>query len=251
MAAGLIGLLTGALLFAPARLWAVALDAATQGRIQLSNAQGTVWRGRADLQVNGDAGSLALPGGIAWRFERAPAPWRAVHALLELPCCASTPWQWRIGRLDDGWGLESRHFQSTWDIAWLRGLGSPWNTLDLQGTLQLKVASIRVLTSPADARSALQGRWQADVVRLSSAISTVRPLGSYRFSGTLEGPEGPSLQVLTLDGDLRLQGQGHWARGHFRFRGLAEANVERLEALGNLLNLLGRRDGPRAHLRLG
>lgn len=248
---GFIGLLGGALLFAPARLWGVALEAATAGHVQLVNAQGTLWRGRGDLWVHGDAGSLALPGGIGWRLDSSPGQWLSVDTLLELPCCALSPWQWRLGRLADGWGAEARPFESTWNIAWLRGLGSPWNTLDFHGTMQVTISDVKVLTTGSADAPRLQGEWRADLMRLASAVSTVRPLGSYRLSGTLDGPDGPTLQLRTLEGDLRLQGDGHWSRGHFRFRGVAEANAERLDALGNLLNLLGRRDGPRAHLRLG
>ena len=97
----------------------------------------------------------------------------------------------------------------------------------------------------------MQGEWRADVLELSSAVSTVRPLGSYRLQGTLAGPAGPALTLTTLSGDLRLEGRGGWRGGRFWFDGLAQAAPERLDALSNLLNLLGRRDGARAHLRLG
>ena len=248
VAALLLGVAIGSIVFAPARWWAVAAPALTQGRIQLWHPQGSLWRGRADLRLRGDGGELTLPGGIAWRIGFAVEPSPAVVLDLHLPCCAAQPWHWRWGHSDEGWRLESAVHHSTWDLGWLRALGSPWNTLALEGTLRWEVGPVRwTLDQP----SRVQGEWRADVLELSSAVSTVRPLGSYRLQGTLAGPAGPALTLATLSGDLRLEGRGGWRGGRFWFDGLAQAAPERLDALSNLLNLLGRRDGARAHLRLG
>ena len=244
----LVGVAIGSIVFAPARWWAVAVQTLTQGRVQLLHPQGSLWHGRADLRLRGDGGELTLPGGIAWRLGLAVQPIPAVTLDLNLFCCATQPWRWHWGLAADGWRLESAAHHSTWDLGWLRALGSPWNTLGLEGTLRLEVGPLR--WTPGH-RPRLQGVWHADVLEVSSAVSTVRPLGSYRFQGTLDGPAGPTLALTTLSGDLRLEGQGRWQSGRFRFEGLAQAAPDRLEALSNLLNLLGRRDGARAHLRLG
>ena len=49
--AGLIGAVVALVAFAPARWLAEPVGAATQGQLQLVNAQGTVWNGRADVLV--------------------------------------------------------------------------------------------------------------------------------------------------------------------------------------------------------
>lgn len=248
-----IGLLAGSSVFAPARWWALAVDAGTQGRVQLVHPQGSVWRGEAGLLLHGDGGTLALPGGIAWRIGLSSKPALGVTLDLTLRCCAPQTWQWRLGRMEGAWAVESRPHRSTWDLAWLRALGSPWNTLGFQGTLELDVGVLRwpLSGTAAAGRTPPRGHWTADIIDLSAAVATVRPLGSYRLSGDLAGPSGPTIALSTLSGDLRLDGEGAWRRGRFHFQGLAQAAPDRLDALSNLLNLLGRRDGARAHLRLG
>lgn len=246
------GVLAGSLTFAPARWWAEAAGAATGGRVQLTQPIGSVWRGEAGVVLHGDGGALTLPGGIAWRVGLSLEPTPSVALDLTLRCCATQQWQWRLGWLEGAWTIESRPHRMTWDLAWLHALGSPWNTLGLQGSVQLEVHSLRwPLVRDAAAGRQPSGRWSADVVDLSAAVSTVRPLGSYRLRGDLAGPSGPTVTLSTLAGDLQLEGEGVWQGGRLVFRGIAQAAPQRLDALSNLLNLLGRRDGARAHLRLG
>jgi general secretion pathway protein N len=74
-------------------------------------------------------------------------------------------------------------------------------------------------------------------------------MGSYRI--ILLGGATPSLQLETLDGSLQLSGTGQWVGAKFRFDGVASAAPERLDALSNLLNIIGRRDGARAIIKVG
>ena len=68
--------------------------------------------------------------------------------------------------------------------------------------------------------------------------------------------EGASLLPrLAPDTDLRgallLNGQGQWVGGRLRFAGDAQAAPGSELALGNLLNIVGRRDGPRSVISIG
>ena len=74
-------------------------------------------------------------------------------------------------------------------------------------------------------------------------------MGSYRF--TLLGGPSPSLELTTLEGSLQLSGQGQWVGQRLRFKGVASAAPDRVEALSNLLNILGRRDGARSIITVG
>jgi general secretion pathway protein N len=74
-------------------------------------------------------------------------------------------------------------------------------------------------------------------------------MGSYRV--TVEGGPTTALQLGTLDGSLQLTGQGEWLGQRLRFNGVASAAPERVEALSNLLNIVGRRDGARSLITLG
>ncbi len=59
------------------------------------------------------------------------------------------------------------------------------------------------------------------------------------------------LQLDTLEGPLQLSGHGQWAGTRFRFEGEASAAPQRLDALSNLLNIIGRRDGARSLIKVG
>jgi len=101
---------------------------------------------------------------------------------------------------------------------------------------------------------ALQTRLQAqlDALGMSTRLSTLRPMGSYRLvlQGGRHG-EAPTLQLSTLDGALLLSGSGQWVGQRLRFTGEARAAPEREAALANLLNIIGRRSGARSIITLG
>jgi general secretion pathway protein N len=48
-----------------------------------------------------------------------------------------------------------------------------------------------------------------------------------------------------------LSGQGQWIAQRLRFNGVASAEPARVEALSNLLNIVGRRDGARSIITVG
>jgi general secretion pathway protein N len=74
-------------------------------------------------------------------------------------------------------------------------------------------------------------------------------MGSYRLQ--LLGGAQPGLALSTLEGELQLSGTGQWLGNRLRFEGVASAAPQRLDALGNLLNIIGRREGPRSIITLG
>ena len=66
--------------------------------------------------------------------------------------------------------------QSQWPAALLTGLGTPWNTLQLQGQLALHTDGLRA--EWASGRMVLAGQVQLDALALSTRLSTLRPMGS-------------------------------------------------------------------------
>jgi len=242
------------LLFAPARWLGAAVAQLSQGQVQLANERGTVWRGHADLLLTGGEGSRslsALPQGIGWRLGMR---WReggpALAARLSLPCCATGPlslWA-RPGR--GGVRVQMGAHQSQWPAVLLVGLGTPWNTLRPEGQLRLQTDGLRI--EQVQGRLRLQGQLVVDALDMSSRVSTLKPLGSYRvaFQSTADG-QGATLNLSTLGGSLELSGQGQWVGGRLRFSGFAQAQPGREAALENLLNIIGRRQGPRSLLQFG
>ncbi len=254
----LVGVLYGLVAFAPAGWLARGIASATEGRLLLTEARGTVWGGSAVLVLTGGPGSRdasALPGRLSWDL--------GLHGMgLELrlrqACCIHDEVKLRIkpgfGRMQVELApppVQAGGVIAQWPAAWLAGLGTPWNTLQLGGVLKL--------TSPGLTLQSAQGRWhlsgRADLLLLgaSSRLSTLDALGSYRLSlvGEADISRPTEISLSTLDGALQLNGTGQWTAGKVRFRGDARAAPGSEAALNNLLNIIGRRQGALSLISIG
>jgi general secretion pathway protein N len=246
--AGLLcGLLLACILFAPARWLADAVARASAGQVLLDDARGSVWNGSARLVLTGGAGSTdaaALPGRLQWHL--APR-WNGVQARLRAECCMDRP---LAVRARAGWGriaVDIADSVSQWPASVATGLGTPWNTLQFDGELRLSTQGLSV--EWIEGRPVVTGRAELLALRVASRLSTLRPMGSYRI--TLQGGAQSTLRLETLDGSLQLTGSGQWVGSRLRFRGEAAAAPEREAALANLLNIIGRRSGPRSIISIG
>lgn len=251
LAAGL-GLVLAVLLFAPARWLGMALEAASGGRVALVNPQGTLWQGRADLLLTGGPGSrdrAALPQGVRWALRPTWAAGPALRLSLQLPCCAPDGLHTTLRPLMGGWEAALAPLQSRWPTAVLAGLGTPWNTLALDGELVVGSPGLRLRR--VQGRTQIDGALQVDALDLASRLSTLTPLGSFRL--TLAAPSGEDLHLnlSTLAGPLQLSGEGQWVGGRLRFQGEAQASEDHEAALSNLLNIVGKRSGRRSLIALG
>ena len=243
----LTGLLLVLLLGAPAQWLTAGVAQAAQGRLQLLQPRGTVWQGSAQLALAGGLGSqdiAVLPGRLNWRLHI--SAW-TLQADLLAECCMQQPW--RLS-LRPGWGslrLTLADSQSQWPAAVLAGLGTPWNTVQPQGQLGLSTQGLVLAWSRG--RLGVEGAARLDAQQMSSRLSTLKPMGSYRLA--LQGGSAPGFTLQTLEGALQLSGSGQWVGGRLRFEGVATAAPDRLDALANLLNILGQRDGARAIIKVG
>src|SRR5690606_8249500 len=139
---------------------------------------------------------------------------------------------------------------SRWPASLLAGLGTPWNTLRLDGSLELRSAGLGLTL--ANGRPRLQGGLDIDAINLASRLASIRPLGSYRAQLRADADgHTAQLELTTLSGALLLQGHGQWVGGRLRFTGDAQAAPGSELALTNLLNIVGRRDGPRSVITIG
>lgn len=250
-----LGTLVGLVAFAPASWLAGAVGRATDQRLLLADAKGSVWSGDAQLLLTGGAGSrdaAALPGRLRWQIR---PRLNGLELVLNQACCIDREWsiQFRI----TGFGryqivLPARpQALGQWPAGWLAGLGTPFNTLQLGGTLRL--------TSNGLTMESVQGRWRvigsldADLLGVSSRLSTLDTLGSYRLSvrGGATSTDPAALNLETLGGALRLQGSGQWTGFRVRFRGEASAAEGQEAALNNLLNIIGRRQGAVSIISIG
>ena len=246
-AGGVVGIVSAVVAFAPARWLADALAQASGGQLLLLQPRGTVWSGSAQLVLTGGNASsdrTALPGRVDWQLH---PTWTGVRAQLMSSCCTPEPINVQA-RL--GWSrvqLTVADSQSQWPAALLTGLGTPWNTLQPQGQLVLQTRGL--VANWAAGRMVLAGQAQLDARALSSRLSTLRPMGSYRL--VVEGGDVPTLTLSTLEGALQLSGTGQWVGRRLRFAGEATAAPEREAALSNLLNIIGRRSGARSIITVG
>lgn len=247
LAGALAGTVPAAALFAPARWLAQGVASATGGQVQLLQARGTVWTGSAQLVLTGGTASqdrAALPGRVEWQLRPTLS---GVRAQLRADCCTPQPLQAQVQARWAGARLVVADGQSQWPAALLTGLGTPWNTVQPQGQLALRTQALEM--NWAAGRMALAGQVQIDALALSSRLSTLRPMGSYRV--VVQGGEAPTLTLTTLDGHLQLSGSGQWVGNRLRFAGEASATPEREAALANLLNIIGRRNGARSIITVG
>jgi general secretion pathway protein N len=138
-----------------------------------------------------------------------------------------------------------------WPAAWLSGLGAPWNTLQLGGSMRLSSPGLNL--ESASGRWRVSGQAELQLNNVSSRVSTLDRLGSYRLQlqGSNAGGTDATFTLSTLDGALLLSGSGQWTGSNFRFRGQAEAAPGFESALDNLLNILGRRRGALSILSIG
>ena len=250
-----IGAFTGLAAFAPAAWLAAAVASATGERLLLTDARGTLWNGSALPVLTGGPGSRdasALPGRLEWQigFSGFGAELRARQA-----CCLRGEVRALIrpgfGRLSVQVLPAESSTIGQWPAAWLAGLGTPWNTLQLGGTLRLTSPGMTV--DWVQGRVRFSGEAALDIANVSSRVATLDTLGSYRFSirGNAASGDAASLSLITVDGALRLSGEGEWTGTGLRFRGEATAAPDSETGLNNLLNIIGRRQGARSVISIG
>lgn len=261
---GLVALLT----LPPAAWLARAVAGASDQRLLLADARGTVWSGSAVLVLTGGSGSrdaAALPGRLHWSLGLDGA---ALALRLRQDCCTPQP---LMLRLVPGFGRLRIELPATataapeanttaadaavaaaelgqWPMDWLVGLGTPWNTLAPRGTM--------ALASPGFTAESAQGRWRFSgrldlaLRGAGSRLTTLPALGDYRLSVQARDDGAAALQLSTEQGALQLAGQGEWAPS-LRFRGQASAAPGAEAALANLLNIIGRRQGALSLISIG
>jgi general secretion pathway protein N len=242
-----VGLVLALLAFAPARWLAWTLEQATSGHALLLTPRGTLWSGSAQLVLMGGAGSrdaATLPGRVSWTLRPA---WNQIAITLESSCCTVTPVALQVKPRWGGVHATVQDSRSDWPAAVLAGLGTPWNTLQPQGSLSLSTQALEV--DLVQGRLAVAGQAQLQASAISSRLSTLQPMGSYQL--TVQGGASTTLQLETLEGGLQLTGSGRWVDGRLHFEGVASAAPEQQEALSNLLNIIGRRDGARSIIQVG
>ena len=250
LGAGVLTALLVVAVFAPAAWIDYGLDRASLGRVRLADASGTVWRGEGRLvladQLPGERGGepvvdgFAFPGRVSWRLSVLPLMLGLVDASVRID---PMPEPVRIS----GHPAEVHVAAGSLDLpsVELSRLGSPWNTIRPSAALLLQWEALTIRQGTLDGRASLELR------EVASAMTPVRPLGSYRIEISGSGQD-VSLGLRTLSGPLRLEGSGKWERrAGLRFTASASAEGAEQSRLQSLLALIGRREGERTIIRIG
>ena len=269
---------------APASWLANAVSKASQHRFVLQNAQGTVWRGSAialladgnqtptvmrqspsqlTLQANqsdkpsSNTSSISpntfgmpLPSRLSWDFSSGfdKSLMRLVmRAQIKSECCTPEPLHLAASIGLQGLRINIANQQSQWPAHWLVGLGAPWNTVQPEGSMQLRTENLIWQSNAGDPK--IQGVAELTLSQLATPLSTLRPLGTYRLR--VQGGDTMAVSLATIEGGLQLSGNGQWANGRLRFKGEARAQPAFEAALSNLLNILGQRQGAISIMELG
>ncbi len=212
---------------APATLIDASLQRATEGRLRLAEAQGTLWSGTGLLEIRDTDGRSGVARHLVWRV--APASLLRGHLVYVVGLGQSTP-----------------HFPVTISLsrielanaditlpAMVLGLAMPkLEPLGLTGDVRIHVASLSIAHDRVAGNASLQ--WRA----AGSALTPVFPLGDYELR--LEGAgSGLNATLQTLQGPLQLDGKGSWQNGGIpAFTATARVPPQHQQQLAPLLRLI-------------
>ena len=186
---------------APATLLDSRLRDASDGRLRLAEARGTLWSGSGQLEIRDERGRTGLAKPVAWHFR--PAGLLRARLSYEVALDpGSRPFQValhgsRIELVDADIGLPASA---------LGHLVPKLATLGLSGDLTLQVPQLSF------GRGATHGSATVHWRDAGSGLSPVAPLGNYELRVSGDGPTVRTA-LTTLQGPLQLDGQGVWATG--------------------------------------
>lgn len=253
MAAVLLGIGWALLAHAPASWLAGGVAHLTGQRVLLCDTRGNWHDGAARVVLSaGPQGrdATVLPGMLHWRIGLGQI-WRGALGLnLRWPSTAEGPLDWQVQAGLESWSLRQSspgNWRASVPAALLQGLGTPWNTLAPRGLVrvQLQGADLR----SAAGRLSTRGTLRIEALDMSSRLSTLSPLGSYRVDIVGQGPTA-QVRLNTLAGALQLAGDGVWNGDRLQFSGTARAAAGQEQALATLLGLLGQPEGDHVRIAL-
>ncbi|SCC95853.1 conserved hypothetical protein [Thiomonas sp. X19] len=229
---------------APGRLhWRIGLGGIWHGQVELVLRWPELAAAPLRLRAQLGVGGWSLRQLAASARDAATPAAQAFEETKDRSRVASTPLGGVRSRTSGG----TQAWQAQLPADLLEGLGTPWNTLALQGRigLSLRHASLE----SAAGRLRLNGEIRVDAADMSSRLSTVAPLGSYILRIHGDGANA-GIDLSTRSGPLILAGHGVWNGQRLQFDGTARAGAGQEQALANLLSLLGQREGDHVRISL-
>ena len=215
------------LAFAPATLIDASLDHATEGRLRLTEARGTIWSGAGLLDIRGPNRRSGIAKSVAWHIRLAYLLLGELRCEVELDQTAKrftvSVSPSRIDLADADINLPAAAL----------GLGVPkLAPLGLTGDVLLHIARLSI------GRDRIQGNASLQWNGAGSTFAPIAPLGDYELR--LEGEGNTvSASLRTLQGPLQLDGRGSWTGGsNPEFSCSARVPPQHLQKLAPLLRMI-------------
>ncbi len=228
----LIGLALGAyalglVVTAPATLIDTSLRQASDGRVRLAEARGTVWSGSGQIELRDPAQRSGVARSIAWRMRPLQLlRGRLLYEVAPDPAGKPFPVTLTMSR------IELADADVSLPAAALALADPRLAPLELTGELMLHVERLALARDAVHGAATLQWRGAA------SALARVSPLGDYEVR--LQGDGAAARASLrTLQGPLQLDGGATWkSGGRPEFLGTARVPPQHQQQLSPLLRLI-------------
>lgn len=223
----------------PATSLASIVNSQSGCRVVLHKPTGTIWNGSAAIGFSEPdvvSSSCRSPVALTERFT-----WKAQCSLMNGQCLVEMNFVSLNKPLRAIVGLNQIKVaagEMSLPASILEAFGNPWSTLRPRGQLMAQWSDLQRGSDTA-------GTVRLNVDKLSSPISTVKPLGSYEIKANLS-QSGTSFVIGTTAGPLLLNGKGELGAkdgSGIHFLGSAHATPESEDSLIGLLSLLGKKDG--------
>jgi general secretion pathway protein N len=223
-----VGVFAAALIaLAPATLIDARLELASDGRLRLASAEGTLWSGAGWIEIRDADGRAGVAKGLAWRVRPESLLRGRLVAEVELDHAAKrflvTISLSRIEIADAGINLPAAAL----------GLGMPrLAPLRLTGDVLVNIPHLSLERGRMDGDATLQ--WRA----AGSALTPISPLGDYEVRFKAVGPAVHAV-LSTLEGPLQLEGKATWSNGDPpSFLATARVPAQHQEQLSPLFHLI-------------
>lgn len=227
LALGLGAFAAALVALAPATLIDARLERASDGRLRLASAEGTLWSGAGWIEIRDAAGRAGIAKRLAWRVlpESLLHGWLVAEVELDqaakpFPVTLSLS---RIEIADAGIDLPAAAL----------GLGMPrLAPFRLTGDVMVSIPHLSLEDGRMHGDATLQWRGAG------SALTPISPLGDYEVRFKAAG-SGVQAVLRTLEGPLQLEGKGTWLNGDPpRFLATARVPAQHQAQLSPLFHLI-------------
>lgn len=219
---------------APATLLDAHLQDASEGRLRLAEARGTLWSGAGLIEIRDERGRAGLARPVTWRFMPLGLMRSRLAYEVELergsrPFPVTLTWS----------GIELADADISLPAIALGQAAPRLAVLGLTGDLHLQIPALAIGRGGVRGNATMQWR------NAGSALSPVSPLGDYELRIAADGVAIRTV-LRTLQGPLQLDGNGlSTSDGQSGFRATARMSAEQQPQLAPFLRLIAveRADG--------